>query len=96
MEKRAMGVFKEISIKDIENIKIGNAENKEAGTGCTVIICENGAPTGLDVRGGGPASRESELLKPVAAAQMMSEAILRAVMSAESAYGFRAAKELKE
>ena len=28
----------EISIKDIGNIKIGNAENKEAGTGCTVII----------------------------------------------------------
>lgn len=44
----------EISIKDIENIKIGQAENAEAGTGCTVIICEKGAPTGLDVRGGGP------------------------------------------
>ncbi|MDD6811085.1 MAG: hypothetical protein PUD93_04355 [Lachnospiraceae bacterium] len=95
--------LKEISIKEIENIKIGNAENKEAGTGCTVIICEKGAPTGLDVRGGGPASRESELLKPVVAAQdmvgtlaaqVMSEAILRAVMSADSAYGFIAAKDL--
>lgn len=31
-----MGILKEISIKDIENIKIGNAENKEAGTGATV------------------------------------------------------------
>ena len=29
--------MKEISIKDIENIKIGNAENKKAATGCTVI-----------------------------------------------------------
>ena len=37
----------EISIKDIENIKIGAAENFEGGTGCTVIICENGAPVGL-------------------------------------------------
>lgn len=32
--------MKEISIKDIENIKIGNAENKKAATGCTVILCE--------------------------------------------------------
>ena len=30
--------MKEISIKDIENIKIGNAENKKAATGCTVIL----------------------------------------------------------
>ena len=32
--------MKQIKINEIENIKIGNAENKEAGTGCTVIICE--------------------------------------------------------
>lgn len=79
--------MKEISIKDIDNIKIGNAENKEAGTGCTVIICENGAPTGLDVRGGGPASRESELLKPVAAAQ----SIYAVLLSGGSAFGLDAA-----
>ena len=36
-------LIKEIKITDIENIKIGNAENEKAGTGCTVIICENGA-----------------------------------------------------
>ena len=60
--------MKEIKITEIENIRIGSAENKEAGTGCTVIICERGAAAGLDVRGGGPASRESELLKPMAAA----------------------------
>ena len=42
--------MKEISIKDIENIKIGNAENKKAATGCTVILCEKGAHAGLDVR----------------------------------------------
>ena len=44
--------MKEIRITDIENIKIGSAENKEAGTGCTVIICERGAAAGLDVRSG--------------------------------------------
>ena len=82
----------EISIKDIGNIKIGNAENKEAGTGCTVIICENGAPTGLDVRGGGPASRESELLKPVAAAQSIHAVLL----SGGSAFGLAAAGGVME
>lgn len=79
--------MKEISIKDIENIKIGNAQNREAGTGCTVVICENGAPTGLDVRGGGPASRESELLKPVAAA----DSIHAVLLSGGSAFGLDAA-----
>lgn len=79
--------MKEISIRDIENIKIGNAQNREAGTGCTVILCEKGAPTGLDVRGGGPASRESELLKPVAAAQCIHAVLL----SGGSAFGLDAA-----
>ena len=65
--------MKEIKITEIENIRIGSAENKEAGTGCTVIICERGAAAGLDVRGGGPASRESELLKPMAAADVIQQ-----------------------
>ena len=64
--------MKEIKITEIENIRIGSAENKEAGTGCTVIICERVAAAGLDVRGGGPASRESELLHPLAAAKIQS------------------------
>lgn len=78
--------MKEIKITDIENIKIGNAENKEAATGCTVIICERGAAVGLDVRGGGPASRESELTKPFASAEMMHAVLL----SGGSAFGLDA------
>ena len=54
--------MKEISIKEIEGIKIGNAQDEKGGTGCTVILCPEGAAAGMDVRGGGPASRESELL----------------------------------
>ena len=68
--------MKEIKITEIENIRIGSAENKEAGTGCTVIICERGAAAGLDVRGGGPASRESELLKPMAAADLCTQGFI--------------------
>ena len=52
---------KEISIKEIEGVRIGNAEDAVNATGCTVIISETGAPTGVDVRGGGPASRELQL-----------------------------------
>ena len=57
----------EIPITEFKNLKIGNMENTDAGTGCTVFLFEKGAPAGLDVRGGGPASEESELLKPMAA-----------------------------
>ena len=48
----------EIQITEIGGIRIGQAENTEAGTGCTVLISEKGMAAGLDVRGGGPASRE--------------------------------------
>ena len=46
--------MREISITELQNLKIGQAENAQAGTGCTVFLLgENGAPVGLDVRGGG-------------------------------------------
>ena len=80
--------MKEISITSFENLKIGQAENSAAGTGCTVFLLgKNGAPTGLDVRGGGPASRESELLHPLAAAQ----AVHAIVLAGGSAFGLDAA-----
>lgn len=78
--------MKEIKITDIENIKIGNAQNIEAATGCTVIICERGANTSLDVRGGGPASRESELTKPFATTEIIHAVLL----SGGSAFGLDA------
>lgn len=68
--------MKEISITDIEGFRIGQTENKEAGTGCTVIISENGCAAGVDVRGGGPASRECELLRPFSAAQVIHALVL--------------------
>lgn len=80
--------MREISIQDFENLKIGQAEDAQAGTGCTVLLLgKNGAPAGLDVRGGGPASRESELLKPMAAASVIHAILL----SGGSAFGLDAA-----
>ena len=84
--------MKEIKIQELENIKIGSAENKDAATGCTVILCEQGMAAGLDVRGGGPASRETELLKPTAAA----EAIHAVLLSGGSAFGLDAAGGVME
>ena len=78
---------RKIRIKDISGIKIGQAQDPEGGTGCTVFIAEQGMAAGLDVRGGGPASRESELLKPLAAAQ----AIHAVVLAGGSAFGLGAA-----
>ena len=79
--------MKEIKITDIKGIKVGHAQNIEGATGCTVVICEKGAWAGVDVRGGGPASRETELLKPV----NLVEQIHAVMLSGGSAYGLDAA-----
>ncbi len=84
--------LKEISITEIENIKIGNAEDTEHATGYTVLICEKGMPAGIDVRGGGPASRESELLNPCATTDVIHAVLL----SGGSAFGLDAAGGVME
>ena len=81
-----MNNFKEIDIKDIRGFKIGSTENQVAGTGVTVIISETGATAGVDVRGGGPATRETDLLKP----ENMVQEINAVVLSGGSAYGLEA------
>ena len=83
---------KEIKITEIEGIKIGQAENAEAATGCTVIVSENGMAAGLDVRGGGPASRDSELLNPLAAAGFVHAVVL----AGGSAFGLGCANGVME
>lgn len=57
--------MKKIKITDIKGIQVGHAQDLAGGTGCTVILCEKGAWAGVDVRGGAPASRETDLLKSV-------------------------------
>ena len=79
--------MKEISIYDVGPIKIGQVENTEAGTGCTVFIHEEGMHAGLDVRGGGPASRETYLLSTLSAAQRIHGVVL----AGGSAFGLSAA-----
>ena len=78
--------MKMMSITDIEGFKLGNAENREKGTGCTVIISEEGAVGGVDVRGGGPATRETDLLR----SENTVNAVNAVVLSGGSAFGLEA------
>ncbi len=78
--------MQEIKITDMKAFKAGNAQNFEAATGCTAIICEKGAFAGVDVRGGSPASRETELLRPVNTVQQIHAVML----SGGSAFGLEA------
>jgi len=77
----------QIAFVDIEDIKVGHAQDLEAGTGCTVVICEKGATAGIDVRGGAPGTRESDLLNPV----NLVEKIHAIVLAGGSAFGLDAA-----
>ena len=83
-------VMKEIPLTEIGQIQIGHAQDFPAATGCTVILCPEGAAAGVDVRGGGPASRETQLLNPVAAAEKIHTVLL----SGGSAFGLDAAGAL--
>ena len=79
--------MQEISVNQMENIFIGQTEDVQGGTGCTVFVSRNGMPAGLDIRGGGPASRETALLDPLASAQVIHAVVL----AGGSAFGLSAA-----
>jgi L-aminopeptidase/D-esterase-like protein len=53
------------SITDVPGIRVGHAQDDEALTGCTVVICERGAVGGVDQRGGAPGTRETDALRPM-------------------------------
>jgi L-aminopeptidase/D-esterase-like protein len=71
----------------VEGIKVGHFTLKERPTGCTVILTEAGATAGVDVRGGAPGTRETDLLDPV----NHVEKINAIVLSGGSAFGLDAA-----
>lgn len=79
--------MKIIDINEIEAFLIGNSESKDGGTGCTVILAENGAVPGVDVRGGAPGTRETDLIR----SEEMIQEINAVLLSGGSAYGLDAA-----
>ncbi len=75
------------SITDVRGIEVGHAQDEEALTGCTVILCRNGAVAGVDVRGGAPGTRETDLLNPI----NLVEKVHAIVLAGGSAFGLNAA-----
>ncbi len=56
--------MREIDIRDIDGMFVGNAQDDRAKTGVTVMIFPSGVPVGVDISGGGPASRETPVISP--------------------------------
>lgn len=79
-------ILKPIELTEIAGVRIGNAQNEEAKTGVTVVIFEEGAKVGVDVSGGGPASRETPLASPITADNPVNAICL----SGGSAFGLAA------
>ena len=83
-----MSDWKEIPITSMKGFRIGHAQDEAHATGCTVILPEKKAVCGVDVRGGGPASRETQLLNPM----MSNDGINGLLLSGGSAFGLDAAR----
>jgi L-aminopeptidase/D-esterase-like protein len=71
------------SLTDVEGLKVGHWTDTRRPTGCTAIIAENGAVAGVDVRGGAPGTRETDLLNPINTVQQ----IYAVMLSGGSAFG---------
>jgi len=75
-------------LTDIAGLHVGHWTNKEAGTGCTVVLCPpDGAVCGVDVRGGAPGTRETDLLRP----ECSVEKVHAIMLAGGSAFGLAAA-----
>lgn len=82
-----MPVNRNYTITDVPGIRIGHAQDDEAITGCTVILCEAGAVGGVDQRGGAPGTRETDALHPM----HLVEHVHAVLLSGGSAFGLDAA-----
>lgn len=75
------------ALTDVRGIEVGHAQAEEALTGCTVVLCRRGAVAGVDVRGGAPGTRETDLLDPV----NLVERVHAVVLAGGSAFGLDSA-----
>jgi L-aminopeptidase/D-esterase-like protein len=74
-------------ITDVPGLELGHAQDMAALTGCTVVLCRRGAVAGVDVRGGAPGTRETDLLSPL---NLVSH-VHAIVLAGGSAFGLSAA-----
>jgi L-aminopeptidase/D-esterase-like protein len=74
-------------ITDVMGLRVGHHTMHERPTGCTVVLCGAGAVASVDVRGGAPGTRETDLLAPEATVQQVHAVLL----TGGSAFGLDAA-----
>src|SRR5277367_5815024 len=74
-------------ITDVPGLKVGHAEDARLGSGSTAVIFDEPAVASIDIRGGGPGTRESALLDPAQTVQGIDAITL----SGGSAFGLDAA-----
>ena len=75
------------AITDIAGLKVGHFTDPRRPTGCTVLLCPEGAVAGVDVRGAAPGTRETDLLHPLATIEVVHALLL----TGGSAFGLAAA-----
>jgi len=80
------------AITDVPGIEVGQSQDDQALTGCTVILCRKGAVGGVDVRGSAPGTRETDLLNPT----NLVEKVHAVVLAGGSAFGLDAASGVME
>lgn len=67
----------------IDGLRIGQVTDKEHNTGCTVVLAENGAVAGVDVRGGAPGTHGTDTLRP----ENLVDQLHAVVLTGGSAFG---------
>jgi L-aminopeptidase/D-esterase-like protein len=75
------------AITDVSGLKVGHYTDRDAATGCTVVLCEDGATGGVEVRGAAPGTRETDLLRPL----HLVQAVHAVLLAGGSAFGLDAA-----
>ena len=75
------------SLTDVAGLRVGHFTDPRRPTGCTVVLCEDGAVCGVDVRGGAPGTRETDLLR----SENTVEHVHAVLLTGGSAFGLAAA-----
>jgi len=75
------------SITDVEGIRVGHATDREAMTGCTVVLAPSGVVASCEVRGGAPGTRNTDILQP----GTLLEGVDAVLLTGGSAFGLAAA-----
>ena len=75
------------AITAVSGLCVGHWTDRRAATGCTVVLCEGGAVAAVDVRGGAPGTRETDVLRP----GNLVDRVHAVLLSGGSAFGLDAA-----